>query len=243
MLESRDSRGSEDKGRQARKFPNFQRPALPATIERLSASSHAAPQKIKAPRNFLLATFFFRGPRRGANSNVAERECVLRSSAVRQLSRQRRHKKFRRVSHERFIKFDWRFSNNGEKEEPPRRPEREERPAAGENRNVPRRGPNHPAPPVRTTLRNNFSRAERSRSTVTILVRSGRYNVAVQWLLFRLRCRMSRRDRWRNGENSLDRCSSRCSSIAPVGNNTGTWSQATVYQNSLFLTFPSTSRE
>lgn len=40
--------------------------------------------------------------------------------------------------------------------------------------------PNHPAPPVRTTLRNNFpwqQPALRSRWTVTILVRSSRYNV------------------------------------------------------------------
>lgn len=53
------------------------------------------------------------------------------------------------------------------------------------------------APPVRTTLPNNLSRGSRrrcyeSRSTVTILVRSSRYNVAGQCLPFRLQCRMSR---------------------------------------------------
>lgn len=53
------------------------------------------------------------------------------------------------------------------------------------------------APPVRTTLPNNLSRGSRrrcyeSRSTVTILVRSGRYNVAGQCLLFRPQCRISR---------------------------------------------------
>lgn len=52
------------------------------------------------------------------------------------------------------------------------------------------------APPVRTTLPNNLSRGSRrcykSHSTVTILVRSGRYNVAGQCLLFRPQCRISR---------------------------------------------------
>lgn len=53
------------------------------------------------------------------------------------------------------------------------------------------------APPVRTTLPNNLSRDSRRRcykshSTVTILVRSDRYNVAGQCLLFRPQCRMSR---------------------------------------------------
>lgn len=53
------------------------------------------------------------------------------------------------------------------------------------------------APPVRTTLPNNLSRGSRRRcykshSTVTILVWSGRYNVAGQCLLFRPQCRISR---------------------------------------------------
>lgn len=70
------------------------------------------------------------------------------------------------------------------------------------------------APPVRTTLPNNLSRDSRRRcykshSTVTILVRSGRYNVAGQCLLFRPQCRMSRHIR-RTSMATRGDCSSSC---------------------------------